>query len=189
MRHRDMKAVISILLGAGLGYALYYFFLMDLVAMLFSGAVYLPVTLLCLVMCVAGLSAFFYLLLARRIKKWVLVLLIAAYLCALALILFGRHATGGVFVWNPLVGLRELSDWEMRMQSILNFAAFLPMGFFFRRKNGGQTLLWSVVLAAALELAQALTMRGMFDTFDIILYVLGINLGAALFRHWRFEIV
>lgn len=35
---------------------------------------------------------------------------------------------------------------------------------------------------------QYLTMRGMFDTLDILLYILGISLGALLFRLLRLKI-
>ena len=190
MKKNKVKTALSVLLGAAGGYALYYWVVMEIIARwCTTGALYVILSVLCLSMCVIGLSALIYLLLSGRIKKQVLWLLIAAYFGALAIILFGRSALGGVFEWNPLAGILDLADAEMRWQSILNFAAFLPMGYFFRKLNAKQTLLWSVALSVALELLQALTMRGMFDTFDIILYVLGINLGAIVFRKWKFEVV
>ena len=39
-----------------------------------------------------------------------------------------------------------------------------------------------------IEGMQYLTMRGMFDTLDILLYILGISLGALLFRLLRLKI-
>jgi len=49
---------------------------------------------------------------------------------------------------------------------------------------------WMLVLLSVTYFIamQYLTMRGMFDTLDILLYMLGISLGALLFRLLRLKI-
>ena len=62
---------------------------------------------------------------------------------------------------------------------------FLPMGFFFRNRKPWQVPLGALGISLFIEGMQYLTMRGMFDTLDILLYIPGISLGALLFRLLR----
>ena len=90
--------------------------------------------------------------------------------------------------WNDLI---YQGKWELalhRLQSLLNLLMFLPMGFFFRNRKPWQVLLGALGISLFIEGMQYLTMRGMFDTLDILLYILGISLGALLFRLLRLKI-
>ena len=101
------------------------------------------------------------------------------------IILFCRHRVGRIAILDPLVVLSQLGNWEMLMQSLLNLLMFLPMGFFFRNRKPWQVPLGALGISLFIEGMQYLTMRGMFDTLDILLYIPGISLGALLFRLLR----
>ena len=180
------KQLISLLAGGIIGYLLYYHFFMEVLVLFFtSGFLYMAVSALFLLLSIVGCAAIIYLLLEKRVSRWMLVLLSVTYFIALFIILFCRHRVGRIAILNPLVGLSQLGNWEMLMQSLL---MFLPMGFFFRNRKPWQVLLGALGISLFIEGMQYLTMRGMFDTLDILLYMLGINLGALLFRLLRLKI-
>ena len=179
------KQLISLLAGGIIGYLLYYHFFMEVLVLFFtSGFLYMAVSALFLLLSIVGCAAIIYLLLEKRVSRWMLVLLSVTYFIALFIILFCRHRVGRIAILDPLVGLSQLGNWEMLMQSLLN----LLMGFFFRNRKPWQVLLGALGISLFIEGMQYLTMRGMFDTLDILLYMLGINLGALLFRLLRLKI-
>ena len=166
------KQLLSLLAGGVLGYLLYYHFFMDVILLIaHEGFLYMIINIAMLLLSIVGCAAIIYLLLEKRVSRWMLVLLSVTYFIALFIILFCRHRVGRIAILNPLVGLSQLGDWEMLMQSLLNLLMFLPMG-----------------ISLFIEGMQYLTMRGMFDTLDILLYMLGISLGALLFRLLRLKI-
>ncbi|CCX72402.1 putative uncharacterized protein [Firmicutes bacterium CAG:83] len=183
------KQLISLLLGAIIGYLLYYHFFMDVILLIaHEGFLYMIINIAMLLLSIVGCAAIIYLLLEKRVSRWMLVLLSVTYFIALFIILFCRHRVGRIAILDPLVGLSQLGDWEMLMQSLLNLLMFLPMGFFFRNRKPWQVLLGALGISFFIEGMQYLTMRGMFDTLDILLYMLGISLGALLFRLLRLKI-
>ena len=103
-------------------------------------------------------------------------------------VLFGRSQIGRIAVLNPLIGLSELNNLEMLVESLLNLVLFIPVGFFFRNKKPGKVILWALIISIGIEAVQYVTMRGIFDTLDIILYMLGIGLGAIIFRKLKLKI-
>ena len=72
-----------------------------------------------LLLSIVGCAAIIYLLTGKRVSRWMLVLLSVTYFIALFIILFCRHRVGRIAILNPLVGLSQLGDWEMLMQSLL----------------------------------------------------------------------
>lgn len=183
------KQLLSLLAGAVLGYLVYYFFLINTLSLFFTtGLLSIVSSALFLLLSIVGCAAILYLLLEKRVSRWMLVLLSVTYFIALFIILFCRHRVGRIAILDPLVGLSQLGDWEMLMQSLLNLLMFLPMGFFFRNRKPWQVLLGALGISLFIEGMQYLTMRGMFDTLDILLYILGISLGALLFRLLRLKI-
>lgn len=179
------KQLASLLAGAVLGYLVYYHFFME-VLILFLRLVFVyggerpvpaPVH--------RWLRRHHLPASGKRVSRWMLVLLSVTYFIALFIILFCRHRVGRIAILDPLVGLSQLGNWEMLMQSLLNLLMFLPMGFFFRNRKPWQVLLGALGISLFIEGMQYLTMRGMFDTLDILLYIPGISLGALLFRLLR----
>ena len=62
----------------------------------------------------------------------------------------------------------------MLVESIFNILLFMPVGILLRKWRFDKMLMFSVGLAFVIELIQGLSRRGYFDTWDIILYILGI---------------
>lgn len=183
------KAIISVVAGGVLGYLLYYYFFIEVLAIFFtSGFFYVIVSLAFLAMSIVGCISLLYVILSGYVHRWMFILLTAAYFVAMAIILFARSTIGHIAILNPLVGLADLKDSEMVVQSALNLITFIPLGYFFRNKSFWKTLCSSAVIAITIEMIQYLTMRGMLDTFDMILYVLGIVVGAWVFRHISLKI-
>lgn len=130
------KQLLSLLAGTVLGYLLYYHFFMDVILLIaHEGFLYMIINIAMLLLSIVGCAAIIYLLLEKRVSRWMLVLLSVTYFIALFIILFCRHRVGRIAILNPLVGLSQLGDWEMLMQSLLNLLMFLPMGFFFRNRK------------------------------------------------------
>lgn len=124
------KQLLSLLAGAVLGYLLYYHFFMDVILLIaHEGFLYMIINIAMLLLSIVGCAAIIYLLLEKRVSRWMLVLLSVTYFIALFIILFCRHRVGRIAILDPLVGLSQLGDWEMLMQSLLNLLMFLPMGF------------------------------------------------------------
>lgn len=56
------------------------------------------------------------------------------------------------------------------------------MGYFFKKLSFTKMFIISIVISVLIELVQIITMRGFFDTFDIILYIMGIITGYFIFK-------
>ena len=113
------KQLLSLLAGTVLGYLLYYHFFMDVILLIaHEGFLYMIINIAMLLLSIVGCAAIIYLLLEKRVSRWMLVLLSVTYFIALFIILFCRHRVGRIAILNPLVGLSQLGDWEMLMQSL-----------------------------------------------------------------------
>lgn len=182
-----IKGIISLIVGGLLGFTINYYIFSDIIAIYYpenSMAFYavLITTMFCCVMMVAFL-------LFQKIDARLLLIIKVAYFCALAIILFGRETMIQEVVLNPLDSINDLNDPEMVIQSSLNLVVFIPMGFVFRNQVFSSMLIKSIVLSCGIELVQWVLSRGIFDTFDVILYVLGIIVGYFIFTHMQIEIV
>lgn len=187
MKKRNILTAICVAVGVVGGYGLYYLVLMELLSYFWSGDV--VISLLCLLLSMVGCGTLLWVICTREIKRWMLWLLCAAYVAALALVLFDRSYPVRVFLWNPLVGLRDLSDPQMLAQSVMNLLVFIPMGFFLRRCRPAVCAAWMVGVSLSIELVQYVTRRGMFDIFDLLLYCAGMTIGVLIFRLWKIRVV
>ncbi len=67
-----------------------------------------------------------------------------------------------------------------------NVAIFIPLGMVLpyentRLRSSGRFFLWAVIIIAAVELTQLFTLRGVCDVDDLILNVIGEEIGFMLF--------
>jgi glycopeptide antibiotics resistance protein len=190
MKQNTAKILGSILSGIVLGYLLYYFVFMEIASVFFGGGIfYIAISVLGLFLCIAGCSVVIYMFLAKKVKRSLLWLIAIAYLCALLITLFGRPATTRVFIWNPLDAIRDLTSVDMLLASIMNLVIFIPVGLFFRNLSPRIAFLGCILIPITVEFVQVLTMRGMFDTFDIFLYFVGLGVGTLVFKRWKIELV
>lgn len=183
-----LKNLSVALLGAVIGYMLYYFVIMETVPLFVgsSGVKYIAVSIMLLVISVAGCIAVFSLIINKRINKLLFIVICLAYFAVLFTVLFIRFSGEQIFIFNPLTSLMDtFLSREMAIQSIINLAMFIPMGYFVRKLKYNKFFVFSIVIPLAIELIQVATMRGIFDVFDIILYFIGINIGHFLFKKWQ----
>lgn len=183
-----LKNFAIALLGAVIGYLLYYSVLMETIPLLVksSGIKYIAISIFALVISVAGCIAVLSLIINRKINKKLFFIICIAYFAVLFAALFLRSSIERVFIFNPLTGLIDtFSNREMALQSIINLALFIPMGYFVRKLKYSKLFIFSIGIPLAIELIQVATKRGFFDVFDILLYFIGINIGYFIFKKWQ----
>lgn len=183
-----LKNFAIILLGSIIGYLLYYFVIMEAIPLFVesSGRKYTVISILALIISIAGCMAALSLIINRKVNKQLFFMICVAYFAVLFTALFLRSSIERVFIFNPLTGFIDtFSNWEMALQSIMNLAVFIPMGYFVRKLKYSKLLIFSIVIPLAIELIQVATMRGFFDVFDILLYFIGINIGYFIFKKWQ----
>lgn len=183
-----LKNFAIALLGTVIGYLLYYFVIMETVPLLVgsSGIKYIAVSIISLVIIIAGCIAVLSLIINKKINKLLFIVLCVAYFAVLFVVLFIRFSGERVFIFNPLTSLIDtFSSREMALQCIINLVMFIPMGYFVRNLKYSKLFVFSILIPLAVELVQAATMRGFFDTFDILLYFIGINIGYIIFKKWQ----
>lgn len=186
-----LKKLIPYIIGCSIGYLVYYFFLMEIVSRFIGSTSIIDyaVSILMLLGCVAACTMVAALLIYKETSKCLFAFLYVAYLLVLLLVLFGRSHPQGQLILNPLVGLQDLSDWEMQQQSILNVLVFVPLGYLFRDFSKYKSLVLSIFVPILIETLQYITMRGFFDTFDMLLYFIGIQVGIAIFKRLKIKLV
>ena len=70
------KQLLSLLAGTVLGYLLYYHFFMDVILLIaHEGFLYMIINIAMLLLSIVGCAAIIYLLLEKRVSRWMLVLL------------------------------------------------------------------------------------------------------------------
>lgn len=183
-----LKNFAIALLGAIIGYLLYYCVIMEAIPLFVgsSGIKYIIVSIMALVISVAGCIAALGLIVNRKINKKLFFIICVAYFAVLFVTLFIRFSIERVFIFNPLTGLIDtFSNREMALQSIMNLAVFIPMGYFVRKLKYSRLFIFSIVIPLAIELIQVAAKRGFFDVFDILLYFIGINIGYFIFKKWQ----
>lgn len=183
-----LKNFAIALSGAIIGYLLYYFVIMEAIPLFVecSGIKYAAISILALVISIAGCVAALGLIINQKINKQLFFILCAAYFAVLFAVLFLRFSMERVFIFNPLTGLTDtFSNREMALQSIMNLAVFIPMGYFVRKLTYSKLFIFSIVIPLAIELIQVAAKRGFFDVFDILLYFIGINIGYFIFKKWQ----
>ncbi len=183
-----LKNFAIALSGAIIGYLLYYFAIMEAIPLFIesSGIKYVAISILALVISIAGCIAALGLIINRKVNKQLFFILCAAYFAVLFAVLFLRFSMERVFIFNPLISLIDtFSNREMALQSIMNLAVFIPMGYFVRKLTYSKLFIFSIAIPLAIELIQVATRRGFFDVFDILLYFIGINIGYFIFKKWQ----
>lgn len=190
MKKRSISTLISIISGCVIGYLLYYYLLMELLSIFFGGGMfYYIISIICLLISIVGCSALVFLILTNCIKRSVLRVLFVAYFCIFFIALFARPSTHRIFIFNPLEGIRALTEIDMVLQSILNIAIFIPLGFFAKKWRFSKILMYTLSVSLGVELVQVIFKLGVFDTFDMLLYAVGLIFGTYLFKLWNFSVV
>lgn len=183
--NKILKNILIFVAGIVFGYLIYYNVIMDVVAIMYgsSGIVYVAVSIALLLLSMLCSCMMINLLVNRKVDRWMLILITIFYFSILFFALFCRTAISREFIINPLDSIRELNSWRMLFQTVLNLLMFVPLGFYLRKiPSSKKVLAIAVCISFGIELIQGITQRGFFDTFDIILYCIGIMIGYKVSR-------
>lgn len=185
-----LKKFVLILIGLVVGYLLYYNIFMEIIPLFFSSDIpYYVVSIMCLIGCIVGCIIILDLLVNKKISKSFFIIICVAYFVVMMTALFLRQSLEREFIFNPIIGLRDtFTDSQMLIQSIMNLALFIPVGYFLRKQKNLNQVLIALAVSIGIEFLQVALMRGFFDTFDIILYFIGINLGCLIFKKFELKI-
>ena len=130
----------------------------------------------------------FQLIINKKVSKLLFIILFVFYFAFLLVALFCRSSFESFIILNPLTGLMDMfSEKEMLFQCFANFAIFIPAGYLVRKQSVPTTLGVSLIAAVCIEIIQYIFKLGFFDTFDILLYVLGVFVGRVIFKIVKIE--
>lgn len=184
--------IIKILLGIISGYILYYYVLMDIVAIYLHNKqeLYIFTSLVVLFLSIVGCIFIIYMVTGAKINPTVFKIVVVTYFILLLYIFFGRRSLERQFIFNLFVSVKELStDSESLIQFILNIIVLMPIAYFFKNKGVIFTELIFLAISFGIEIMQYITARGFFDTLDILCYMVGMNLAYLFFRLTKVDIV
>jgi len=184
--------IIKILLGIISGYILYYYVLMDVVAMFLHNKqeLYIITSLVVLFLSIVGCIFIIYMVTGAKINPTVFKIVVVAYFILLLYIFFGRRSLERQFIVNIFASIKELTtDSELLLQFILNIIVLMPIAYFFKKKGVIFTELIFLAISFGIEIMQYITARGFFDTLDILCYMVGMNLAYLFFRLTKVDIV
>lgn len=180
---KEKKILIKIfpyIAGILLGYAAHYYLFSELlVTFLYGYHFYFFANICTLIGSMVGFFILTNLILTRKINRKLFYLIMAMYFSLLLLALFGRTSFESFFILNPIQGIKDLVDPEMRLETLLNIIMFIPMGYVLKNIKYKRVVM--VVIAVAVELVQYITLRGYCDTLDMIVYCIGMELGIFIF--------
>ena len=184
--------IIKILLGIISGYILYYYVLMDVVAMFLHNKqeLYIITSLVVLFLSIVGCIFIIYMVTGAKINPTVFKIVVVAYFILLLYIFFGRRSLERQFIVNIFASIKELTtDSELLLQFILNIIVLMPIAYSFKNKGVIFTELIFLAISFGIEIMQYITARGFFDTLDILCYMVGMNLAYLFFRLTKVDIV
>lgn len=159
---------------------IYYNVIMEVVSIMYGsgGKIYYMMSIVLLIASILCCCLIMSFILNREIDRKLLILISICYFLILFFVLFCRTAISREFIFNPLDSIRELNNRRMLFQTFLNLVMFIPLGCYLGRISSIKKVVFiAVCISFAIELIQGITQRGFFDTFDIIVYCLGIVIG------------
>lgn len=184
--------IIKILLGIISGYILYYYVLMDVVAMFLHNKqeLYIITSLVVLLLSIVGCIFIIYMVTGAKINPTVFKIVVVTYFILLLYIFFGRRSLERQFIVNIFASIKELTtDSELLLQFILNIIVLMPIAYFFKNKGVIFTELIFLAISFGIEIMQYITARGFFDIIDILCYMIGMNLAYLFFKLTKVDIV
>lgn len=175
-----IKISCSGILGSLLGFGFCYYIASEFMTIYFPNQ-----EMLYYVILISTILFFIFLInliLFKKANKIILKFLFTSYFFLLFMVLFYRQTFDCQFIFNPLTGIYSLKNPEMLIQSLLNLVIFIPLGYFFKQLSNKYVLIISLIISFIIELVQGIFKLGYFDTFDILLYIIGIQIGYQFFK-------
>lgn len=116
------------------------------------------------------------------------IIITVIYFFILSLVMLARINLGSrIFQWNPFAFITDYYDNKNGefLIPLFNVIMFIPMvtilSFFINKKK--LVFFIGISIGIIFEVLQVMTMRGIFDLSDIILYLIGIMIGFYLYKY------
>lgn len=176
-----LKQIIVIISGIILG-SLLYVMLTDKIVLENTNRIHYR-EVIQIAVCGAQILVFIsilYLIVFKALPKGLVNICIGFYLVFLAGILFGRSSGGSISF-----DLTSLFSANYMKQNVLNFFAFIPLGYLFKSKSFTMASILILVTVLLLETIQYFLAVGILDIADIVYGFLGSLLGYFIFSHLK----
>lgn len=184
--------MLKVIFGIVIGYCIYYFVLMDIVAiyLCWTEAFYITVSLITLFLSIVGSTFVIFMITGTKVSPLVYKVVSITYLVLLVLAFFGRRSLSREFDVNVIASVQALfTDKEYLLQTVLNTLILMPLAYFFRKKSILTAELSFLGIAVGIELLQYISIRGFFDLWDIICYMIGMTLAYLFFHILKIDLV
>lgn len=189
---KSVMNILKFIMGGIFGYIIYYYVLMDIVAIYLhnSQELYMIASIVVLFLSIAGCIFLLYMITGSKIHPTVFKVVVVTYLILLLYIFFGRRTLERQFILNLFASIQELTtDSESLLLFILNIIVLMPVAYFFKNKSVIFTELIFIAISFGIEIMQYITARGFFDVLDIVAYMIGMNLAYLFFKITKVDIV
>lgn len=189
---KSVMNILKFIMGGIFGYIIYYYVLMDIVAIYLhnSQELYMIASIVVLFLSIAGCIFLLYMITGSKIHPTVFKVVVVTYLILLLYIFFGRRTLERQFILNLFASIQELTtDSESLLLFILNIIVLMPVAYFFKNKSVIFTELIFIAISFGIEIMQYITARGFFDVLDIVAYMIGMNLAYLFFRLTKVDII
>jgi len=129
----------------------------------------------------------------------VLITVFIAYLALLLKLIVFKHSSNAAMLGENFIPLATIDmylagkpNWDLAIQNLAgNIILFVPLGFLlpimYQQITWTRILLVGIALSLGFELLQLALRIGSFDVDDIILNVLGVLFGLAVFRGVQYQ--
>lgn len=184
--------VLRIIIGAILGYTVYYYALMEIISLYstLSEEIYILTSIVALIASIAACILLVFILTKGKINKNVFYIISSVYFLLIILVFFGRPSLGRILSLNIFNSIKEcMSNSEVLLQTALNLIILIPMGYFFKSMKFKKAGIFFAAISVLIETIQFIFARGIFDLFDMICYFAGLSLGYFIFRKLRINII
>lgn len=186
MKKFIIKLSISLVIGIIVALTFNYLITSELIISYFVGSsqLYSIIVIVALLFQILIFTMLVYFILTHQCPKIFLYILTICYFLIMVILLFGRPMLGGT---SYNLNILDLFNSESIITNIFNFIFFLPIGYFFRKKNAIITTIIAFVMILLIELIQLITHRGMFDIVDLLVDTLAIITGYFLSKYIFFK--
>lgn len=175
-----MKKVLYIIGSCLLSYPIFYYFTEELYYHFYHGNSSFGILIAIFILIgqtILIYSAIDYAV-ERKISSVNIKILWAIYFIVMVFMLFGRRSVGEVI--NLDISEFFNTYYENVGLMIMNFIAFIPMGYFLERYSWPKAVVFAILIVLCIETMQLISQRGMFDIVDIIINTVAIVFGCFL---------
>ena len=183
--HKFIINLLAFIASVIIGYVCYWFITMDLIDTLYN----LNSTIKAIFLIICHAEAFYLLfkfMFKLEIYKFEKIILIISYLVLMLLMFFDRVHIG-IRVYNlNVLDILDTIRYSGVSSTLLNILIFCPFYTVIKWINKDFTykdiVIIFLIFSIGVEVIQFITMSGIFDIVDIILYMVGFLIGSKIYK-------